>query len=157
MAEKRYDEYVGSFPASVGEAYGMRMLGEYANGPKLYSAIPDGDEIWAATRLGSCSDVVTFLGTDRRRRKGSPDLLLGDGTYADTESPTSRKRVAARLAEANKQCRSRGKRGGAAVPSALRLDDGQEAALRVSKDCVRRESISRVYLVGPDSTVELIE
>jgi hypothetical protein len=101
--------------------------------------------------------VVTFLGTDRRRRKGSPDLLRGDGTFADIKTPTSRKRVAARLAEANKQCRSRGQRDGAAVLSALRLDDGQEAALRVSNDCVRRESISRVYLVGPDSTVELIE
>lgn len=47
--------------------------------------------------------------------------------------------------------------GGVAVPSALRLDDGQEAALRVPKDCARRESVSRVHLVGPDSTVELIE
>lgn len=157
LTEKRYDEYVGSFLASVGETYGMRILGEYANGPKLYSAIPDGDEIWAATRLGSYSDVVTFLSTDRRRRKGNPDLLLGDGTYADIKTPTSRKRIAARLAEASKQCRSRGQRGGVAVLSALRLDDGREAALRVSKDCVRRESISRVYLVGPDSTVELIE
>lgn len=35
LTEKRYDEYVGSFLASVGEAYGMRMLGEYANGPKF--------------------------------------------------------------------------------------------------------------------------
>ena len=74
-----------------------------------------------------------------------------------TIQPTSRKRIVARLAEANKQCGSRGQQGGVAVLSALRLDDGREAAPRVSKDCVRCESIARVYLVGPDSTVELIE
>lgn len=103
---------------------GMRVRGEYASGPKLYGAVPDRYEIWAATRLGGYDNDVTFLSTNRRRKRGNPDLLLG-GHFVEIGTPVRASKVSERMHDGCLQCLNRGQQEGAVIISPLRLEDDQ--------------------------------
>jgi len=154
LTQERYDEAIGSLLSDIGKIYGMEITGEFALGPKLYSAIPDGDEIWAATRMRGHFEAAQFLSTDRRRRKGNPDLLV-DGKYIDIKTPHSIKRVSERLTYAADQCRNRGQEDGIAILSTLRIDEGAHRCMGFAQAKVNRGQLVRVYVVQQDSVVTI--
>lgn len=160
VTEERYEEYVGSFLSSIGKSYGMRVRGEYASGPKLYSAVPDGYEIWAATRLGGYDDDVTFLSTDRRRRKGNPDLLLG-GRFAEIKTPVRASKISERIHDGCLQCLNRGQQEGVVIISPLRLEDDQESFNRRVDSAAerkrRRGDEFTLFVLGADSSVRTMK
>lgn len=156
ITQERYDEAIGSFLADVGRVYGMNISGEFSSGPKLYSALPDGDEIWALTRMGELFKTAQFLSTDRRRRKGNPDLLV-DGEYIDIKTPKRVRRVGERLNDAATQCRNRGQDAGIAILSTLRLDEGAERCAGFAQAKIESGKVDRVYLVWQNSSVDVIQ
>ena len=98
---------------------------------------------------------IQFLGEDRRRRKGNPDLLV-DGVYIDIKSPEKKRRIGERLVDAATQCRNRGQSGGVAILNPLRLEDGAEICERVARNKVNRGQLKTVYVLGADSSVTVV-
>lgn len=138
VTQERYNEATGSFLADVGSVYGMDVAGEFAYGPKLYSALSDGDEIWALTRMGGLFKTARFLSTDRRRKKGNPDLLV-DGEYIDIKTLHEVGRTATRIHEGYTQCVNRGQNSGVVILSSLRLDIIDERFMRYTNKAVDRK------------------
>lgn len=128
--------------------------------PRLYSAVPDRYEIWAATRLGGYDDDVTFLSTDRRRKRGNPDLLLG-GRFAEIRTPVRASKVSERIHDGCLQCLNRGQQEGVVIISPLRLEDDQESFNgRVDSAAERKRRHGdefTLFVLGADSSVRTIK
>jgi len=152
LTQADYDRTVGALLVDIGDAYGMKWRGEFACGEKLYSAIPEDHEIWAVTRMCGHFNEVSFLSTDRRRRRGNPDLLV-DGRYIDIKSPENPDRIGKSLTYASTQCRNRGQADGIAILSPLRLRERPEECLRTASKWINEGRISGVYVIGVDSSV----
>lgn len=157
VTQERYDEAIGSFLADIGRVYGMDIGGEFAFGSKLYSALPDGDEIWALTRMGEIFETAQFLSTDRRRRKGNPDLLA-DGEYVDIKTLKVVEKTEERLHKGYTQCRNRGQDHGVVLLSALRLNPEDDRFLRFANTTVNRKNRRgqplHVYAIHGDSSID---
>ena len=89
----------------------------------LYSAIPDGYEIWAVTRMRGQFSEVRFLSTDRMRRKANPDLFAA-GRYIEIKTPEHSWNISEILHGGYLQCENRGHDGGTVILSPLRLKEG---------------------------------
>lgn len=152
LTEENYARTVDALLKDIGRVYGMDIKGECLIGPKLQSAMPDGYEIWAATRMKGYFEKIQFLGEDRRRRKGNPDLLA-DGIFVDIKTPERSRRIGRRLIDADEQCRNRGQDDGVAILSPLRLEEGWELCDSIAEAKVKSGEISKVYVLGSDSSV----
>ena len=156
LTQENYDKTIGAYIELLGRLYGMDIKGEFLLGEKVHSAMPDGYELWAATRMrGLCSEMQ-FLGTDRRRKKGNPDLLV-DGVFIDIKTPESEKRIAKRINEGAAQCRNRGQAEGVVLLSPLRLDIGQNDIEGVAKKRIELGFADKVYLINSDLSVTELE
>ena len=152
LTEENYARTVEALLKDIGKVYGMNIKGECLIGEKLHSAIPDGYEIWAATRMGGYFEELQFLGEDRRRRRGNPDLLA-DGIYMDIKTPVNPDKIGKNLTYASTQCRNRGQSAGVAILSPLRLKSRPEECLRTANSWVNQARISKVYVLGGNSSV----
>lgn len=155
LTQEHYDETVGSLLNDIGRIYGMDVTGEFAFGRGLHSAVPNGDEIWAVTRLRESFKAVQFLSTDRTRKKGNPDFLA-NGEYADIKTLQKVRNTSDRIHEGYTQCVNRGQAGGVVVLSTLRLDSVDERLMRyVAKTVNRKNSHGQsvaVHVIMQDST-----
>lgn len=156
LSEENYRNTVESWLEDVGKMYGMDIKGEFLLGEKLYSAIPDGYEIWAATRMRSSWKEIRFLGTDRRRKKGNPDLLV-NGEYVDIKTPESDGRIARRVNQGATQCRNRGQDEGIVLLSPLRLDGGYDRMDQISQERIDQGFADRVYVIESDLNITQLD
>lgn len=160
LTEDNYNRTVGALLEDIGKVYGMNIKGECLIGPKLQSAMPDGYEIWAATRMKDYFHELQFLGEDRRRRKGNPDLLA-EGIYIDIKTPEFKENITDRIHHGYVQCRNRGQQYGVVIISPLRLSaDGGECEYFARKTVLRKRRKNetvRVYVLGGDSSVKIVE
>ena len=158
LRKEVYEREIGSLLSDIGKVYGMSIKGECLIGPKLQSAMPDGYEIWAATRMGGRFDEIQFLGEDRRRRKGNPDLIA-DGVYVDIKTPENVAKVKDRIHEGYMQCRNRGQQEGFVILSSMRVKDKAEQhkfvenAMSTVSRKRRNEQELKVFVVSPDSAM----
>lgn len=161
--QESYDRTVGALLRDIGDAYGMAWTGGFANGisptdptKRLDSAIPNGEEIWAVTRMKPLHRVIHFPSLDRGIPHGNPDLLV-DGRFIDIKTPHSKKRIGKNLTLAATQCHQRGQSEGLAVLSPLNLgSDGIEVYRRTAKSWVEHGRLASIYVIKTDSTIELI-
>ena len=161
--QENYDRTVGALLWDIGDSYGMAWTGGYAYGvsptdptKRLDSAIPNGEEIWAVTRMKPFHKDIHFPSLDRGIPHGNPDLLV-DGKYIDIKTPHSKKRIGKNLTLAATQCHQRGQAEGLAVLSPLNLaSDGIEVYKRTAKSWVKHGRLTSVYVIGTDSTIDLV-
>ena len=157
LTRARYDESVGSLLADIGKVYGIDVSGEYAFGKGLHSAEPDGDEIWALTRMAGRFQSAQFLSEDRARKKGNPDLLV-HGEYMDIKTLRKVGNTSDRIHEGYTQCVNRGQDGGVVILSSLRLDKVDDKFTRYASKAVERKKRGgqsvRVYAIQQDSAIE---
>lgn len=152
LTKTNYENTVEAWLKDVGKLYGMKISGEFLLGEKLYSAIPDGYEIWAATRMRASWKEVQFLGTDRRRKKGNPDLLVY-GKYVDIKTPENDGRIARRVNQGATQCKNRGQDEGIVLLSPLKLNGGYDKMVQISQERIDLGFADRVYVIEVDSSV----
>ena len=157
--QESYDASVGALLADIGDVYGMKLTGGFAEGASkvdstkiLESAIPNGNELWAVTRMLGKWDEVHFPSIDRGIRKGNPDLLV-DGRYIDIKTPDSKEKIRDRINDASHQCKNRGQDDGAVIISLLNIGDEIELCERVVKDRIKNGWIDRAWIVCQDSEV----
>ena len=144
--QKSYDDSVGALLADIGDIYGMKLTGGFAEGASktdptkiLESAIPKGDELWSVTRMRDKWREAHFPSLDRGISKGNPDLLIGE-QYADIKTPNVIGSVSNNIHAGYMQCRNRGNDKGVVVVSALHLSEKEFAkCLHHSEKTVKRK------------------
>lgn len=133
-----YEKTVEAWIKDIGKLYGMDLSGEFLFGSGLHSAMPDGYELWAATRLRNRYQKMQFLGEDSSRRKGNPDLLA-DGKYIEIKTPLKVKKIEEKIHEGYTQCNNRGGNGGLVILSPLNLEVLDDRYMRYAENTIRRK------------------
>lgn len=82
-----FDSTVGAFLTDMGEASGASFSAEF-------KARPDGNEMWAATRLARVCESLRFRYASTERR--SPDFII-DGAIVELKTPDSSRKITKRL------------------------------------------------------------
>ena len=136
--KESYAKTVEAWIKDVGKIYEMDFSGEYLLGNGLSSAMPDGYELWAATRLRNRYQKMQFLGEDSSRRKGNPDLLV-EGKYIEIKTPKKVQNVEDKIHEGYMQCNNRGGNGGLVILSPLRLEALDDRYMRYARNTIRRK------------------
>lgn len=164
ITQKRYDALIESFISDIGKAYGMNLSGEFACGKGLTSAMPDGYELWATTRMNGIFTTAQFLSEDFARGKANPDLMV-DGQYIDIKSPNTKAQVKNRLGDAARQCINRaeieqsGQSEGLAILSGIRIaDDTDDKVFEYAKGRVDKTQsiyhLAKVWYLRSDSSIQ---
>lgn len=159
-----YERHIESLVSDVGDVYGMRLTGGFAEGwsgidptKRVESAIPNGDELWATTRMSKQFTDVHFPSIDRAIRKGNPDLLV-NGEYIDIKTLHNAEKAEDRLHEGYVQCRNRGQDHGVVILSGLRLNPEDERFMRYASATVARKNRKgqplQAYVVHGDSSTD---
>lgn len=158
LTQENYDRTIGAMLRDIGDRYGMELSGEFAFGPGLYSAVPDGYELWATTRMRGQFRDARFLSTDRMRQRGNPDLFAG-GKYIEIKTPSFSWNTSDKLHDGYIQCNNRGHSGGTVILSPLRLEEGLDKYVGYAERTVIRHRNQgkqmSVFVIRPDSSIEL--
>ena len=149
-----YEATVGAFLRDMGDAAGIEMSGTYFRNSrgKTVFAEPDGNELWAASRLTGIEPSIVFLPSDR---SVYPDIKTESG-FAEIKTPKKAGKTAARLKHAAEQLDAAGDGTKRVYLSALRVDD-----IAAMKDTAKRfiddGTLDEIFLMRPDGQIEPIE
>ena len=148
-----YEATVGAFLRDMGEAAGIEISGAYTRNRrgKTLFAEPDGNELWAASRLVGIEPSVEFLPSDR---SAYPDIRTRSG-FAEIKTPKKAGKTATRLKHAAEQLDAAGDGTKRVYLSALLVDDAA-AMMSTAKRFVDDGTLDEIYLIRPDVQVEPI-
>lgn len=148
-----YEATVGAFLRDMGEATGIEISGAYTRNHrgKTLFAEPDGNELWAASRLVGIEPSIEFLPSDR---SAYPDIRTRSG-FAEIKTPKKAGKTATRLKHAAEQLDAAGGGTKRVYLSAL-LVDNMAAMRSTAKRFVDDGTLDEIYLIRPDGQVEPI-
>lgn len=148
-----YEATVGAFLRDMGEATGIEISGAYTRNRrgKTLFAEPDGNELWAASRLVGIEPSVEFLPSDR---SAYPDIRTRSG-FAEIKTPKKAGKTATRLKHAAEQLDAAGDGTKRVYLSALLVDDAA-TMMSTAKRFVDDGTLDEIYLIRLDGKVEPI-
>lgn len=139
-----YGSTVEAFLADMGDACGARFSGDYM-------AKPDGNELWAATKLAGEFEDIRFRYADYR--SANPDFLL-DGEMAELKTPSSRRKVTNRLSDIPRQFAPYPDERRVGIISTIYLPDDVAYVKDTSQRFVDDGTLDELLVIMPDGTVE---
>lgn len=141
---KGYESTVEAFLADMGDASGADFSAEFM-------AKPDGNELWAATKLAGEFESVRFRYADYR--SPNPDFLL-DGEMAELKNPSSRKKVTNRLSDIPRQFSPYPDERRVGIVSTIYLPDDVSYVKETSQRFVNDGTLDEVMVILSDGTTE---
>lgn len=139
-----YGATVGAFLSDMGEASGAEFSAEF-------KAKPDGNELWAATKLAGEFKDIRFRYADYR--SPNPDFLL-DGEMAELKTPSSRNKVTNRLSGIPRQFAPYPDERRIGIISTIYLPDDVAYVKDTSQRFVDDGTLDELLVIMPDGTVE---
>ena len=139
-----YGSTVGAFLADMGDASGAGFSAEFM-------AKPDGNELWAATKLAGEFESIRFRYADYR--SPNPDFLL-DGEMAELKTPSSRKKVTNRLSDIPRQFSPYPDERRVGIVSTIYLPDDVSYVKETSQRFVNDGTLDEVMVILPGGTTE---
>lgn len=134
-----YEATVGAFLSDMGDASGCDFSADFM-------ARPDGDELWAASKLASEYGNIRFRYAARDTR--NPDYLL-DGKMAELKTPLSRRKVTNRLVDISEQFVPYPEERKLGIVSTLHLDEEIDYVKDTSQRFVDDGTLDEVIIVRP--------
>ncbi len=128
----------------MGDACGARFSGEFM-------AKPDGNELWAATKLAGEFKDIRFRYADYR--SPNPDFLL-DGEMAELKTPSSRNKVTNRLSGIPGQFAPYPDERRVGIISTIYLPDDVAYVKDTSQRFIDDGTLDELLVIMPDGTVE---
>lgn len=141
---KGYESTVEAFLADMGDASGAGFSAEFM-------AKPDGNELWAATKLAGEFESIRFRYADYR--SPNPDFLL-DGEMAELKTPSSRKKVTNRLSDIPRQFSPYPDERRVGIVSTIYLPDDVSYVKETSQRFVNDGTLDEVMVILPGGTTE---
>ena len=141
-----YDATVGAYLKDMGEASGSEFSAEFM-------ARPDGNEMWAASKLAGEFEEIRFRYADYS--SPNPDFLL-DGEMAELKTPSSRRKVTNRLSDIPRQFSPYPGKRRVGIISTMRLPDDVAYVTETAQRFVDDGTLDEVMLIGPDGSIEYI-
>lgn len=139
-----YESTVGAFLADMGDACGAKFSGEFM-------AKPDGNEMWAATKLASRYSSIRFRYAASNSK--NPDYLL-DGELAELKTPESMKKVRRRTKKIPEQFEPFPSEPVFGIISTIYTGESDEVLNRV-RPFVEDGTLDKALVISPSGIIDV--
>ena len=139
-----YEATVGAYLRDMGEACDAVFSG-------AFMAKPDGNELWAASKLASEFGDIVFRYAEYSTR--NPDYLL-NGAMAELKTPESRRKVTNRLVGIAKQFEPYPEERRLGIVSALHLSGDVDYIVETAQRFVDDGTLDEVIVIGADGSLQ---